>query len=958
MEGSPAGRIGGFYIASGHWLDAEYGPGELHKVGHTGDLGRRLHDDAYVTNFPEGHWRYAATLETATKEEAFLLETAVLYCCRARRLGSRELVRMPAAELAALAADIAAELGIAVVRRERPEYPAPRAAPRSGEAAPGGAERGPSEPTAWAAARPRVERLTVGPAVERPLLPCAPLDLSDLIDDLLTWEPAPAPAPQPAAAPADLAPAPAGEAGSDESDDDAVDQARADLGSPFDLREAPRLELRDYQREAADRCLEELRASGRAILQMACRCGKTPVAYEVARDYLGGPAGGPVLFLVPGLALLRQTAQKLAAYGCAAPLLLVGSDPRPVVLGAPAPGGAPRELAMTTEPAEVRAFLAPGGPRVVLSTYQSSAQALAGAQDVAFRLTVFDEAHRVCGGRAARPFNAVVLAPRGDGARLFMTATPAYDPPGPAVITMKDRELFGGVAYRYHLRRGVEAGHVNDFRLEVVAAPAAADPEAALPAQIAEAMRHVGKLLVFCRNIAHAARLCEALRAAEPPAGVEPFECLTAHSRMGPGGAAAALRRFAAPGVRAVLTNCRLFQEGVEIPELNGVFFAAPRHAPRDIIQSVCRPLNALPGKPPSVVFLPVSHDPGRPLTDPANLRRYASIVPFIDALLSEDGRLFEYMLDPTSHPYPMHVLGTHSLGMNGDAQRAALLAAIRRVVRHGPSVANRPVERLLRVEALPWQIGFAELRRVVTSCNRYPKTTDALVLGTARICLHRFYRWAAEEYVALRDGRPTKLEPHQVHDLESLPEWRSYGVSGPYPARECLDFLERWLREHDGVPPMTNIKNGGYIGLDATPHERLAGFLTTCNQADGSAHKGRPPGSGFTLSTDKQAELARICGPYGLRWRKERDADGAIIKDGPQTFIQEAYARFKAHVAEHGVGSAVIQEWYPLYPHKHRCMESPEVHAKKLAPPRIRPVRKGARLAPKDPVAHRAQRR
>ena len=55
--------------------------------------------------------------------------------------------------------------------------------------------------------------------------------------------------------------------------------------------------------------------------------------------------------------------------------------------------------------------------------------------------------------------------------------------------------------------------------------------------------------------------------------------------------------------------NCRLFQEGVEFPDLNAIFFAAPRHSPIDIIQSLCRPLNKKESKPPSVIFIPLPYD-------------------------------------------------------------------------------------------------------------------------------------------------------------------------------------------------------------------------------------------------------------------------------------------------------------------------------------------------------------
>lgn len=969
------------YIAHHRWLDTEFGPKSLYKVGHTGNLASRLGDSAYVTCFPPG-WRYVATFELPTKEDAFLLETAVLHCCRHRRVDTRELVRMPAEAIAEIAREAARALGLAPTLRDAPSYLVTARTADKGASTSAAPAAAPAEPSAWAASRPLVERLTVPRAdpmeeltIELGRLTlggdCAVSHVEDYVNEVLTWDfsdvkPPTAVVPVPAAVPAAVA-APAAKPAAkpkaavtasassqdmilDEIDDSmfasAVDMvvsgfaprdtpALVNARSPFDLRAVPiPLVARDYQRDAIELCSAELKASGVAILQMACRCGKTPVAHGVVREHISriSDLDRPVcaLYLVPGLSLLRQTAQKMASYGFTEPMLLVGSDQRPV----PMPGG--RDLTMTTDPAVIRAFVAERGRRLVISTYQSSAQ----VPTDAFEITVFDECHRVCGGKAPRPFNHFILSPR-VGARLFMTATPAYDPPSKSAITMKDRALFGGVAYRYHLRQGIAAGFVNDFRLEIVAAPTAARTaraeEEAMPGQLLAAMAKVDKLLVFCRDINHATRLCTTLKEASRPAGVFPFECLVAHSRMGSGGAAEALRKFAEVGTRTVLFNCRLFQEGVEIPSLNAVFFASPRHSPRDIIQSVCRPLNRVAGKPVSIIFLPILHDPARSPEDPENLRRYASIVPFVDALLDEDPRLYEHLLDPAATPYPIDILGAHSLTHVGPKTRAALLCAVRRAVRYGTSASSRPAERLLRVENVPWDRAYAEIRRVVETCNRYPKTTDAWHVGEARVCLHRFYRWAADEYREFRAGRPSKLEPHQIHDLQQLPQWDLYGVEGPYPWKLCMEFLEQWLREHNGEPPMVEVNKGGYIGLEATAIERLSGALTCVNQADGKARKGKAPGSGYTLSAEKQADLERVCAPYKLRWKKERDETGALIEGGEPTFIQEAYARFKAYYKAHGPDGDYIQRWFPYYPGKHFHQENLEVQKAGVAPPRWR---------------------
>ncbi len=972
-----AGKQCAFYCAEHPWTARE----GLLKVGFTANAGRRLFDDCYTTCF-DGPWKYLFTLETATSEEAHRIEQGVLHALRFYRLAPRELVRLAAESVQRVALAVAATLGVTVNLRVCPAYPPAPAARRETEKA--GCRAEDSE----GAARDHAATLA---AVEHHTLPalCAEHEttvedgaLDGLVDELLGWtldeprldeprldEPrmdAPESEAPPkswlagllsagankisaaftgarAGSPEVKAPG-AEEALFDELEEFVMVEALGDACSaaPFDYRAPPApLQLRDYQVVATINCAQELRATGKCILSMACRTGKTGVAFEIMRNLLEPMSSrdGPVcaLFLVPGLALARQTAQKLAAYGLQWPILIVGSDPRPVQL----PGG--RNATMTTNPATVGAFLSERGHRVVVSTYQSSA--LIGAAPIA--LTIFDEAHRVCGGTAPRPFNCVVQAPR-TGARLFMTATPVYDSPAKTPITMKDREMFGGVAYRYYLRQGISAGHVNDFAVKLIAAPALAggpaSEESAAPAQICAAMAEVDKMLVFCRNIAHAARLAASLALV-----AETFEVHVVHSRMDPQAAAGALNRFAMPGVRAALLNVRMFQEGVEIPPLNAVFFAAPRHSPKDIIQSVCRPLNALEGKPPSVVFLPILHDPAAKPDDPANLKRFATIIPFVDALMEEDPRLYEHLLDPEEHPYPIDLAGTSALGLAG-LKRSQMMKAFRQSVRFGASSAARPVDRLLRAENIPWETGFAELRRVVIECKRYPKTIDQIRVGkTAKANLHTLYRRYADQYKKAKAGEDTALEPYQVRALVELPLWDPFGVEGPYPWQLCLEFLRQWLVKNDGRMPMLCLENGGYVGLDATMMERLSGFATVCNQSDGKARKGSSdPRRGFTLAAWKERDLDELFAPWPhLRWKKLRDANNDLVPDGPKTCFQEAHARFKEYYKAHGKEGAYIRQWFEGYPEKHKRQENPDV-GRDAVPLRKAGIRK-RNYGPKD---------
>ena len=113
--------IPGFYVAHHRWLDAERGPNCVFKVGMTGDLQVRLCDDAYTTCFPEG-WRYIATVETATRADAELLETAVLNRAAAQRLDAAGVIWAPVVELPEVVDDPTVRSLGSFVEIEHPQF--------------------------------------------------------------------------------------------------------------------------------------------------------------------------------------------------------------------------------------------------------------------------------------------------------------------------------------------------------------------------------------------------------------------------------------------------------------------------------------------------------------------------------------------------------------------------------------------------------------------------------------------------------------------------------------------------------------------------------------------------------------------------------------------------------------------------------------------------------------------
>ncbi|EPY23604.1 helicase-like protein [Strigomonas culicis] len=596
---------------------------------------------------------------------------------------------------------------------------------------------------------------------------------------------------------------------------------------------------------------------------------------------------------------------------------------------------------MTTDFLMIRGFLANNPHGVVLSTYHSS-PLLKELQ--VFSFIIFDECHRVCGSSEVTAFNTILLQPpQFNEKRLFLTATPTYDTP----LKMSNEALFGSIAYRYYLREGIDAGYVNPFTVRIVLGPSLDD----MNLYFFEAMRIVDKMLVFCRNIKHAEELYDNMVKAKLPADVDAFTVLVAHSRMGGTHVLQALRQFT-ESARAILFNVRLFQEGVEIPDLNAVFFAAPRYSARDIIQSICRPLNKVPHKPKSFVFLPAVFDPTVAEDDPINLKNFSTLVPFTDALMDEDPKLFEYMIDPDKVDYDFSVVGVRSMRLSSNQIRDFVLPAVRRGVRY----STQNVDRLHRAARMPWKPIFSEVRRIVLECNRYPKTNDAWVVGNNSISLNLFYRYIRKGYEAYMNGDHSYLQVYQVRDLESLPKWKQYGLHGPYPWRECMQTLEDYLARFGRVPPL-DIHKGGYIGLDATPLERLCGCLMHVNQSDARG--------ALTLAPSKQVDMDRISSTYGLKWRKLRTKSGKLRK-GQRTFMTDSYTQFKSLVRDVKSNPAFqkyLDIHFPGYPHKHERMESLQVLSDGKVPPRHLPRRRrgrkrGSTAKDSEPVVKRGRGR
>ena len=379
--------------------------------------------------------------------------------------------------------------------------------------------------------------------------------------------------------------------------------------------------LRLYQAEAVAAITAGLADEGRRVqLRAACGTGKTLIASIAAAELAGG---GVTVVLVPSIALAAQTITGWYPGGPGDRVLAVCSD---YTVGGGGVRAADLPVPVTTDAEVIAKWLVSAPPgSLVVSTYDSAPQVADGLRQAGIiaELTVCDEAHRLAG--AAGKVTAAVLEPGvlPDRRRLFMTATPRIctgtSPDGTLrAVSMDDEAVFGPVAYRYPFRRAIADGWLKDYRIVIATVTSQQVTElldgnreltsegdvpvrmAAAQAAFAMTAAQYGlrRCVAFLPRIAQAAQFAATLPAALAmlPAGRRPPGPLSAgyvHGKMSSYQRNLVLDRLRYPPDSgwAVVANARCLGEGVDIPAIDSVLFAAPKESVIDIVQAVGRAL-------------------------------------------------------------------------------------------------------------------------------------------------------------------------------------------------------------------------------------------------------------------------------------------------------------------------------------------------------------------------------
>lgn len=491
----------------------------------------------------------------------------------------------------------------------------------------------------------------------------------------------------------------------------------------------------------------------RGQVHAACGTGKTVIAAASAKRMV---PRGRVLVVVPTLELLTQTVKAWHAAGHKGPAVAVCSlhdDPELWNL----------RVRCTTNPIQL-ALWHGQGPVTVYATYASLgvlAEAFEGAygQRLApMDLAVVDEAHRTSGslGKAWAGIHDQTVIPA--HRRLYLTATPRIwqeRPPHWEVAegvrdalpeelaaSMDDEEVFGPVLYRLSLASAVSRGLLARYQIVVVELQdPVVTPErlmgeerrgeevrgqrlGALHAALLRTMadHDLNTCITFHHRTMEAQAYAEGLQgvaaklhADQPQRYPERIWADWLCGEHAPEHRREVLGSFASTGRRAVLSNCRVLGEGVDIRSVDSVALLDPKGAPHDIVQAIGRALRQKPGQGKvASLIVPVFLRPGERPEDMFSSGSYRPLVKVLEGLRAHDEEAVELLAIPQEPQKGVAQPSTH-IGAapeeGGEESRLLLRFA---APRDPVMVAEWVSFNVIDTERQDWARGYTALRRYV----------------------------------------------------------------------------------------------------------------------------------------------------------------------------------------------------------------------------------------------------
>ena len=531
---------------------------------------------------------------------------------------------------------------------------------------------------------------------------------------------------------------------------------------------------RKYQTKAVLAAKSHFKKNNRGQLILPCGSGKTIVSIWI-KDAL---CSKKTLILCPTLALLRQTRiEWLAAQEHFIPYICVCSEKD--VDGTDGIRISIAEIGreVTTEPVEISNFLNRHDSEVlVFSTYKSSpriAEALRINSKFQFDLAVCDEAHRTAGTGHTLAKTIHSDEQISVSKRLYMTATPrVLDDRFKVRIEeesyladMDDIEIFGKAFFSMTFAEAIDLDILADYQILAIGVKDGEVRNAVDEKHLVEsgdtveewAKNFALKSAMDDHELTHAisfhAKIDNAKRFASRHEKIsEGVSINHVNGRQSTKEREQSLRIDFKKSPKALVTNARCLSEGVDVPEIDLVFFGDPRKSKIDIVQAVGRALRKSHRNKnkKSFIVVPLFHSSEENLEDSIAQSYFENLITVVRAIGDHDERLYEEI-------GLMAVKGVMGGGLGGDIDPSDPFGGIILFEGLENKIKGSLFKQFIERASRSWTVKYELLKGFLNEFERFPKDTEhyrGIHLGKWKQRQKYFYRKKT-----LSEGRILKLE-------------------------------------------------------------------------------------------------------------------------------------------------------------------------------------------------------
>ncbi|MGW4882219.1 Helicase associated domain protein [Streptomyces sp. NPDC004262] len=237
---------------------------------------------------------------------------------------------------------------------------------------------------------------------------------------------------------------------------------------------------------------------------------------------------------------------------------------------------------------------------------------------------------------------------------------------------------------------------------------------------------------------------------------------------------------------RAVLSNCRVLGEGVDIRSVDSVALLDPKGAPHDIVQAIGRALRQKPGQGKlASLIVPVFLQPGEKPEDMFTSGSYRPLVKVLEGLRAHDEEAVELLAIPQEPQkdvaQPSENIGTAPEEGEEESRLLLRFAAPRDPV----MVADWVSFNVIDTERQDWARGWAKLKAFTEREHHarvpYGHREGATPLG----------QWVAEQRRAYQAGQMSGLRARRLEKLGMV-----WGVADER-FQENLEAAKAYYAEH-----------------------------------------------------------------------------------------------------------------------------------------------------------------